>query len=196
MKIMKMLRGGGGGAEILSVCSRALRNWWATATVLTPDHQSGSFSPGYVQGVPWPQWFPPLSVKSSSLSCTFPWIFVTFLIHYKKRFLFFFYFLFELVDLIFVVNEFYRKVGGRYFVAGGENAGCRHIFTGLNHKHDYRQNWTKWSSVINHNYHKICDVFSPLENKNTKNPRVLLHAWWRVLFNRHDAYCPIALSNW
>ena len=57
---------------------------------------------------------------------------------------FFFYFLtFELVDLIFVVNEFYRKVGGRYFVAGGEIAGCRHIFTGLNHKHDYRQNWTK-----------------------------------------------------
>ena len=46
-----MLRG---GAEILSLCSRALRNWWATARVLTPDHQSGSFSPGYVQGVPWP----------------------------------------------------------------------------------------------------------------------------------------------
>ena len=54
---------------------------------------------------------------------------------------FFFYFLFELVDLIFGVNEFYQKVGSRYFVAGGEIAGCRHIFTGLNH--DYRQNWTK-----------------------------------------------------
>ena len=30
-------------------------------------------------------------------------------------------------------------------------------------------------------------MFLALWKIKTKNPRVLLHAWWRVLFNRHDA---------
>ena len=50
---------------------------------------------------------------------------------------------------------------------------------------------------INHNYNKICDVFSPLENKNKKTKSSLACVMARAIqsLHRHDAYCPIALSN-
>ena len=146
MKIMKMLRGGGwnfecvfkGFEKLVSNC-KSIDSWPPKRLIFTWLCSRRSLTP---------------VIPAAQREIKFPFVYISLNIcdlldSLQETVSVFFYFLFELVDLIFVVNEFCRKVGGRYFVAGGEIAGCRHIFTGLNHKHDYRQNWTKWSSVTN-----------------------------------------------
>ena len=60
---------------------------------------------------------------------------------------------------------------------------------------------------INHNFNKICDIIGYFFNQNTRNSEIFTassdkknHLSARVMartvqFIRHDAYCPIKLSN-
>ena len=112
----------------------------------------------------------------------------------------FFYFLFELVDLIFVVNEFYPKVGGRYFVAGGEI--CRLP------AHFYRAKSQAWLQteldemkfcyqlIITTTKFVMFLALLKIKTKKSKTSLACVMACTIQSLHRHDAYCPIAPSNW
>ena len=79
----------------------------------------------------------------------------------------------------------------------------------FNHGYNYRPNWTiEVLSPINHNFNKFCDIIGYFLNQNTRNLKYCSgstekkksHLSARVMERtvqllRHDAYCPIKLSN-
>ena len=196
MKIMKMLRGGGGwnfecvfeGFEKLVSNCKSIDSWPPERLISTWLCSRRSLTPV----IP--------AVKSSSLSCTFPWIFATFLIHYKERFLFFFllsvwtsrphlccqWILPESRQQIFCCRWRKRRLPAHFYRAKSQ----AWLQTELDEMKFCYQLITTTTKFV------LFLALLKIKTKKSKSSLACVMGHTIQSLHRHDAYCPIALSNW